>query len=454
MRFRMALTQAGVEPKTHDYCRAWLLGFFSFSKPLKFSQVDFLHVRGYLQHLADQNKELWQVKQAEESLKVFFQHVEPGRWAKNWPPDLLPVSLKESLPRTGPAEIPRPPTAGGEERFEGRTDTGALPNKYQNFFELVETTLRTERYSYRTEQTYLEWVKRFLIFSRPPSRRELSWEDAKAYLDYLTLVRRVSGGTQNQALSALQFLFTKVLKRRAGGKLELKRAPQARRAPTVLTCDEVDLLLGTMEGTGRLMAELLYGSGLRVMECVRLRVKDIDFGNEYIVVREGKGDKDRFTPLPKKLVKPLQDHLAQCRERWERDRSMGLEGVFLPDALSVKYVNAGKEWGWFWLFPSASLSMDPWAKVERRHHVDANGVQKLVRRAALRAGLTKPVSPHTLRHSFATHLLAAGADIREVQELLGHADISTTMIYTHVLQSSGSKPVSPLDRLRGGGAKG
>jgi len=445
VRFRMALTQAGVEPKTHDYCRAWVLGFLSFLKPVKFFQAEVCHIERYLAFLAGQEKELWQVKQAEQGLRVFFQEVEPVAWAKNWPTDMMPSSFKERLPKTGPAEVPRPPTAGGADRFAGREDTGELPEKYRRFFELVEETLRTERYAYRTEQTYLDWVKRFLIFARPPSRRELSWEDAAAYLDYLTLVRRVSGGTQNQALSALQFLFGKVLKRRAGGKQELKRAPQTRRVPTVLSREEVHRLLEVMEGTGKLMTELLYGSGLRVMECVRLRVKDLDFGNKYIVVRGGKGDKDRHAPLPKKLVKPMQDHLARCRDRWERDRKLGIAGVFLPDALSAKYVNAGEEWGWFWVFPAETLSIDPWAKLERRHHVDANGVQKLVKRAALRAGLVKPVSPHTLRHSFATHLLEGGADIRTVQELLGHADVSTTMIYTHVLNRPGVAVRSPLD---------
>jgi integron integrase len=474
----------------HDYGRGWVWGFLGFIKPARFSQAELSGVEGYLQHLAGSGKEIWQVKQAEESLKIFYQDVEPSIWAKRWPDGLIrnldfrkeggsrrgaeiaegerngARGRKEAVPSGGtqgaaagltpkleslqssdPAAVPRPPTARGAADFSGRADTGELPGKYRNFYDLVEEALRTERYAYRTEQTYLDWVRRFLIFAAPASRRELAWADAKEYLDYLTVIRRVSAATQNQALSALQFLFAKVLKRQAGGKQGLQRAQQTRRVPTVLTRDEVRQLLELMEGQGKLMAELMYGAGLRVMECVRLRVKDVDFGNGTIVVRGGKGDKDRLTPLPRKLVGALNEQLSQAKARWERDRKLGLEGVFMPEALSVKYVNAAKEWAWFWLFPSEGLSIDPWAQVERRHHMDANGVQKLVKRCALKAGLTKPVTPHTLRHSFATHLLESGADIRTVQELLGHSDVSTTMIYTHVLNRPGLPVVSPLDSM-------
>jgi len=448
VRLRMALKVAGVEPKMHDYCRGWVWGLLGNIRPKKFYQAVESDIRGYLIRLADGGKELWQVKQAEESLRVFYQEVEPAIWAKNWPGDLLPSSLKERMFLTGSAEVERPPTtARGNGRLRDRTDVGELPEKYHAFIGQVEEALRTERYAYRTEKTYLDWVRRFLIFAAPGSRRDLAWWQAKEYLDYLTLVRRVSGGTQNQALSALQFLFSRVLRRRSGGMEEVQRAAATRRLPTVLSRDEVKMVLELMEGTGKLMAELMYGAGLRVMECARLRVKDIDFGNRYIVVRGGKGDKDRFTPLPRKLVKPLEGQLAKCRERWEKDRAMGLEGVFLPEALSVKYGNAEKEWAWFWLFPSDQLSVDPWTGKERRHHMNAQGVQQLVKRTALRAGLTKPVSPHTLRHSFATHMLEAGADIRTVQELLGHSDVSTTMIYTHVLGRPGIVAASPLDSM-------
>jgi integron integrase len=264
-------------------------------------------------------------------------------------------------------------------------------------------------------------------------------------LEYLTLKRRVASSTLNQAMSALQFLYRVVLRRQAGGLEEVKRPSQSQRLPTVLTRDEVGELLELMEGQGRLMAELMYGSGLRVMECVRLRIKDVDFGNRYIIVRSGKGDKDRRVPLPKKVVPSLKAQIESARVRWEKDRMLGGEGVFMPEALSAKYVNADKEWAWFWVFPAEGLSKDPWTGKERRHHMGENGVQQLVKRCALRAGLTKPVTPHTLRHSFATHLLESGADIRTVQELLGHSDVSTTMIYTHVLGRPGIVAASPLD---------
>ena len=249
VRFRMALKEAGVEPRAHEFCRGWVLRFIGFIKPAKFDQCSREDLERFFQKMQAESKEVWQIRQAEESLRLFYQEVEPLEWAKDWPEDLVAEAQARrqsrlSLPESrDPAKVERPPTESGAARFAGRRDTGELPDKYRAFVEIVEETLRTERYSYRTEQSYLEWVRRFLIFSAPRSRRELDWEDAKAYLDYLTLVRRVSSGTQNQALSALQFLYGTVLKRSAGGKKEIQRAPQSRRVPTVLTRQEIHLLL-------------------------------------------------------------------------------------------------------------------------------------------------------------------------------------------------------------------
>ncbi|MFQ3578423.1 MAG: integron integrase [Verrucomicrobiia bacterium] len=388
------------------------------------------------------------MRQASESLRVFFEEVEPLKWATPWPEEL--GRLMEGGPREEtevgrPAAMERPPTRGELSKRSRDADAGPLPERMRGFLGEVEERLRSEHYSYRTEQSYLDWIRRFLVFRAPMRRGDLRWEQAKEYLDYLTLVRRVSASTQNQALSALQFLYGVVLGKKAGDLEGIKRAAQTQRMPTVLSREEVSALFEEMEGRAKLLAQLLYGAGLRVSEGVRLRVKDVDFGNGLIVVRSGKGDKDRRAPLPQKLVRPLREHLAEVRQRWEADGRMNLAGVYLPSALAEKFKGAGKEWAWFWVFPSDALSLDPWTGEQRRHHIDPNGVQKVVRRAAQRAGLTKPVSPHTLRHSFATHLLESGADIRTVQELLGHSDVSTTMIYTHVLNRPGLAVRSPLD---------
>ncbi len=448
VRFRMALNLRGVEPRFQDYYRAWVLSFLKGIKPRPFSEANSEDVRGFLEGMAGRGKKEWQLRQAEEAVRVFFQEVEPQKWAREWPGDLM-ANIKwgvDNFSREA-ADAGRAPTEGRKTSdFAGREDTGDLPMRYAGFVEEVAEALRVERYSYRTEKSYLDWVRRFLIFSQPKSRDDIHWWQAKEYLDYLTLRRRVASSTFNQALSALQFLFRGVLRFPAGTKKDVQRPPQSQYLPTVLSREEVDRLLEVMEGQGRLMAELMYGSGLRVMECMRLRVKDVDFANRYIVVRSGKGGKDRRVPLPRKVIEALKAQMEVARERWTKDRALGVEGVFLPEALSVKYVNAENEWIWYWVFPADNLSEDPWTKKIRRHHVGENGVQQLVKRCALRAGLTKPVTPHTLRHSFATHLLEGGADIRTVQELLGHSDVSTTMIYTHVLGRPGIVAASPLDR--------
>jgi integron integrase len=448
-RLAVALSENGVEPRMQSFCRGWVQRFLEYVKPKSYFQSLPDDVEGFLRHLGTEGKQNWQVKQAAESLRVFFQCVELVKWATPWPERLSAVvedlGDKEWLDSSRAGRVERPPTRGASGQQSRDADVGDLPERMQGFLDEVEERLRTEHYSYRTEQTYLDWVKRFLVFTKPRRRVDLDWTQAKEYLDYLTLVRRVAASTQNQALSALQFLFGVVLQMKAGDLEGIKRAAATQRVPTVLTREEVGALLAEMEGRGKLLAQLLYGAGLRVSEGVRLRIKDVDFGQGIIIVRSGKGDKDRRAPLPQKLLEPLRAHMAEVRQRWEADICLKLPGVFLPKALAEKYKDAGKEWTWFWLFPSDSLSVDPWTKLERRHHLDPNGVQKLVRRAAERAKLTKVVTPHTLRHSFATHLLEGGADIRTVQELLGHADVSTTMIYTHVLNRPGVVARSPLD---------
>lgn len=295
---------------------------------------------------------------------------------------------------------------------------------------------------------YLHWIRRFLEFTagRYSGIEAAGAPEAKAFLESLAVDRNVSASTQNQAFSALLFLFGKVLERPLGDLGDTVRARRPSRLPMVLAKEEVMRLLGAMEGTTELMARLLYGTGMRVLEMLRLRVKDLDAARGQIMVRDGKGAKDRIVMMPQSVQVDLERHLQRVRLLFEEDRRAELPGVWLPDALGVKYPAAGIEWGWQWVFPSKSISTDPRSDIQRRRHVHENSVSKALLIARRRAGVTKPLTPHTLRHCFATHLLEAGADIRTVQELLGHNSVETTMIYTHVMERKGVAGVkSPID---------
>jgi len=312
----------------------------------------------------------------------------------------------------------------------------------------VRDRIRALHYSLRTEETYVHWIKRFILFHGKKHPRDMGDPEVGAFLSHLATGLHVSSGTQNLALAALLFLYREVLDRDLPWLKDVVRAKRPQRLPTVLTRREVDLLLGLLsDNEAGLIVRLLYGTGMRLMEGVRLRVGDVDFERGQITVRQGKGGKDRVTVLPQALVEPLQRQFAERRKRYELERAAQEVGVWLPDALERKYPAAGTEWIWQFVFAARRPSRDPRSGVRRRHHLDETLVQRQVRRAALRAGLTKHVSPHTLRHSFATHLLESGYDIRTVQELLGHSDVNTTMIYTHVLNRGGKGVVSPLDRL-------
>ncbi len=306
--------------------------------------------------------------------------------------------------------------------------------------------IRLKHYSLRTEEAYADWVRRFIFYHGRRHPREMGAAEVEAFLTHLAVEGKVAASTQNQAKSALLFLYKEVLGAELPWLGGVTAAKASRRLPVVLTRDEVRAALDRTTGTPGLILRLLYGTGLRVMECLRLRVKDIDFARREIVVREGKGSKDRVTMLPETLVAPLREHLARVRLLHERDLREGYGEVHLPHALARKYPNAGREWAWQYVFPSARLSADPRSGAVRRHHADAKAVQRALREAVREAGIHKPASPHTLRHSFATHLLESGQDIRTVQELLGHSDLTTTMIYTHVLNRGARGVVSPLDR--------
>jgi integron integrase len=307
--------------------------------------------------------------------------------------------------------------------------------------------IRYRHYSLRTEQAYVHWVKRFIFFHDKKHPKEMGKPEVEAFLSFLANEGHVAISTHRQALSALLFLYREVLGVELPWLSEMGRPKIPKRLPVVLTETEVRRVLDRVnDQTFQLMARLLYGTGMRLMECVRLRVKDVEFERREIVVRAGKGNKDRVTMLPGSLMAPLQAHLDRVREVWLADRAAGRPGVELPDALDRKYQNAATEWGWFWVFPAPSESIDPRSGVLRRHHLYEQNLQRAVKRAVIAACIAKPATPHTLRHSFATHLLQSGYDIRTVQELLGHSDVSTTMIYTHVLNKGGRGVVSPLDR--------
>jgi integron integrase len=339
-----------------------------------------------------------------------------------------------------------------------------MANPKLKLLDQLREVLRLKHHSLRTEEAYVSWVRRYLVFCRDnphltpalsPSdaEREKKWRhprdlgasDVVAFLTHLAGIDHVAASTQNQALNAIVFLYSQVLRIELGDFGEFLRASKPRRMPVVLSKEETQRLMNSLEGTWRLMAQTLYGTGLRLMELLRLRIKDVDFARNQIVVRGGKGDKDRMTVLPAKLQLELEQHLARVRLLWEGDISEGFGEVYLPEGLARKYPNAGREWGWQWVFPSRSRSRDPRSGIIRRHHVQETGLQRSVKAAVKLAKITKPASCHTLRHSFATHLLENGYDIRTVQELLGHKDVSTTQIYTHVMQKPGIGVKSPLD---------
>ena len=307
--------------------------------------------------------------------------------------------------------------------------------------------IRLRHYSIRTEQTYVEWTRRFILFHCKRHPAEMGAIEVTAFLTHLAVDRHVASSTQNQAKSALLFLYRHVLRVDLPWLDEVIGAKEQRRLPVVLTPIEVRSLLSEMSGDSGLVASLLYGTGMRLLEALRLRVKDVEFSRRELIVRDGKGGKDRVTVLPENLIAPLQAQIARTKTQHEHDLRMGHGSVWLPNALAEKYPSAPRAWGWQWMFPSKSLSKDPRSNAIRRHHLNEASIQKAVVLAARRAHIDKPCSPHILRHSFATHLLQAGYDIRTVQELLGHSDVSTTMIYTHVLNRGGRGIRSPLDQI-------
>lgn len=311
----------------------------------------------------------------------------------------------------------------------------------------VRDAIRTKHYSIRTEKAYVDWIKRFILFHGKRHPKDMGAPEIEAFLTHLAVNEHISASTQNQALAALLFLYREVLRQDVDLPSHAVRAEKPRRLPTVLSKDEVRQVLGQMSGTQQLMARLLYGCGLRLMECVQLRVKDLDFGQHQIIVRDGKGREDRVTLLPDSLVADIEAHLQSVKRLHAQDLAHGHGAVYLPYALERKYPNANHEWGWQFVFPSARLAQERSTGTVRRWHMSPSTLQKAVKAAGRAAGLSKPIGPHTFRHCFATHLLENGYDIRTVQELLGHKDVKTTMVYTHVMHRGALGVRSPLDGL-------
>lgn len=400
-------------------------------------------VRIYLEEAGRNGRfEGWQFRQVTHALQLLFRDLLRTQWAGsfNWSHWLESARELE----------PDHPTIARESPLRARNDAGRPGQAADGHPDLIAALiaeLRRRNYSIRTEQTYADWLRRFVAFHRGCDAREMGGEEVAAFLSHLALDRNVSASTQNQALCALVFAYKNVLGTELGELTGLAPARRPRRLPVVMTRAEVGQFLGAVaDGQFALMAGLMYGTGMRLMECVRLRILDVDFGYLQILVRDGKGGKDRVVPLPNRYRDELQAHIESIARLHEADLVRGFGEVFLPEALARKYPRAPRELRWQYVFPSGKLSADPRSGRVRRHHIHENTLQRAIQRAARTAGLHKRVSSHTLRHSFATHLLDAGYDIRPVQELLGHANVNTTMIYTHVLNRGGRGIISPADR--------
>jgi integron integrase len=340
-----------------------------------------------------------------------------------------------------------PETTPGERPADGKPRGGEPDANRPRLLDVVRANLRTRHYSPRTEKAYVGWIRKFMHFHGMRHPRDMGVPEIGAFLSALATRENVSASTQNQAFSALLFLYREVLERELSGLDRVVRAKRPVRVPLVLAREEVQAILSRLRGPSRLMASLMYGAGLRLLECCRLRVKDLDFVRGEITIRDGKGRKDRVTMLPSGLAEPLRVHLTGVRRQHVADLRAGAGAVVLPDALAHKYPGATRDWAWQWAFPATRQYFDRQTRQRRRHHLHESSVQREFATAVRAAGITKPASCHTLRHSFATHLLESGYDIRTIQELLGHADVSTTMIYAHALNRGGRGVRSPFDAL-------
>jgi integron integrase len=428
--FRSCLEENRVAHDRITYYLKWAQAFVEFLPGVRLLDRKRSDIEAFLADLGKRPRiTTWHVRQAEHSLKILYE-----------------MFLPTYAPRkSGKAAAKNKESNATETVFRDRVIPGEVERRYLPLVSRLKTEIRNRHYSLRTETAYVDWLRRFTAFHGYCDPETFNGTSIKEYLNYLATERSISASTQNQALNALVFLYSQVLQRNIGDIEPFTRAKRPQHLPQVMTREEVQKLFSYMEGIHLLMAGLMYGGGLRVMECVRLRVMDIDFARRQIMVRDGKGQKDRVTMLAERFVVPLQEHLAHVRSVYEEDRAKGVPGVFIWAALARKYPKAATEWRWHYVFPARNLSVDPRSGATRRHHTNESLVQKAIKTAADKAGLNRKITCHTLRHSFATHLIEARYDIRTVQELLGHADVSTTMIYTHVLNKPGIPVISPAD---------
>jgi len=400
----------------------------------------YLEVIGRKRYMVD-----WKFRQVVDALRILFCDIVNSSWARDFDWQMWMDNSKD-LPEDHVTIARTSSIASDNKAARGSDALRVCRQTFSDLFECLIKEIRLRDYSFRTEQAYSDWLARFILFSEIKSKDDFTAERISLFLEYLTVNRHVAVSTQNQALNALVFFCVQVLKLEIEDKIVFQRSKKPKRLPVVLSRKEVDRLLsGLANPLHNLIASLMYGAGLRLMECVRLRILDVDFEFMQIVVREGKGKKDRVVPLPETLVARLRAQVQQVSDLHRKDIDAGFGEVKLPGALARKYKNAATELRWQFLFPSMKLSNDPQSGKVMRHHLHESGVQKSIKKSADGNGINKKVSSHSLRHSFATHLLENGYDIRTVQELLGHADVSTTMIYTHVLNKGGRGVKSPLD---------
>jgi integron integrase len=399
--------QGSIKTNHIPYLIKWLGNFYSFSGSADTSFITAEQKNQFLSHLSKTHED-WQVNQADTALRLYNYFLSQG--------NSLPIPSDNSI-----------------------EDWGEIEGK------LIQA-LRLRHRSYSTEKTYRTWCRSFRQFSNHKEPSTLEGKDLQHFLSHLAVDKNVSSSTQNQALNAIVFLYRHVLDKNIDGEISAVRAHRSKRLPVVLTVQEVKSVLSKMTGINHLMGMLIYGCGLRLNECLGLRIKDIDLEQNIVTVRAGKGDKDRRTMLPEILKDNIIQQISEAKKIYDKDRLEGQNGVFLPNALERKYPNAGKEWNWFWLFPAQAVSIDPRSQVVRRHYAYPRSLQRAFRDAVKESGITKQASVHTLRHSFATHLLENGYDIRTIQELLGHTNLQTTMIYTHVASKNILGVRSPLDK--------